>query len=211
MQEHRDSRDGARNMSSMKHMLLAAVAFGLVGCDWSLEKLGDAMSGREINRVVLAAQPLRLSEVPTILTSAEPMKVIGERSSLCLVLKDGVTLGSAGGLRKALVDALAGAKVETIVVLDDGSRVTLQAPMQAWARSGRVLSRDELSGCASASCGVRLPTGAQIKHVELSAAPTLQVRGVYWESQPGINEKRQTKAPGKVALNATIPSKCPAS
>jgi len=206
-----DISEAHYTLDLMRPKLLTAVTLALLGCDSAAERFVELMSGRETNRVVLATQPLMLSEVPTTLTSPEPMKVLGEWTSLCLVLRDGVPLQPMKQMDQVFANALGGAKVKTTVVLGDGSRVTLNEPMQGWARSGRVLSQNELSACASASCGVRLPTGAVVRSVELSATPQLQVRGVYWESQLGVNEKRQAAEPSKVAQDSPSQSKCGAS
>jgi hypothetical protein len=76
----------------MRTRVVAALALALAGCDSATEKLFNVMSGRESDVVVLAKQPLRLSEAPSTFTSAEPMKVLGEWTSVCVVLRDGISL-----------------------------------------------------------------------------------------------------------------------
>jgi hypothetical protein len=160
----------------------------LVGCDSAVDKIFDAMSGRQTNLVILSKQPVTLAPAPVTITSTEPMKVLGEWTSVCLVLRDGITLKPQPQMDKILSEALGGAKVSTTLELSDGSRVALHEPMLAWEHIGRILSRDELSACASASCAAILPRGATVKRVEISANPAVQVRGIYWQSHPGPDE-----------------------
>lgn len=189
----------------MKPILVAVATLTLAGCDAAAERFFDLMSGRETHRVILATQPLMLSEKPIILSSPEPMKILGEWTSLCMVLRDGVPMKQ---MDQVFANTLGGAKVKTTLLLGDGSRVTLSEPMQGWARSGRILSQDELSACASASCGIRLPKGGVVRSVELSATPKLRVRGVYWQSQLGVNETPQAQEPKQVPQNSPSHPKC---
>src|SRR5688500_4241454 len=158
----------------MRTCVVATLALALTGCDSAAEKLFNAMSGRESNVVVLAKQPVKLSEAPSRFTSAEPMKVLGEWTSLCVVLRDGISLQPQAQMDKLFDSALAGAKIKAAVLLSDGSKVTMSEPMQSWSRSGRVVAQGELSACASAGCGVSLPAGGVVKSVELSATPGLE-------------------------------------
>ena len=189
-------------------LLLALAASAITGCDSAADKLFAAMSGREVNLVVLAKQPVTLSETPSTFASAEPIKVLGESTSLCLVLRDGVALQAQPQMDEIFSNALRGAKVKAAIVLSDGSKVVLNEPMQGWALSGRVLAKGELSACASASCGVSLPKGALVKSVELSAAPSVEVRGIFWQSEAGPNEKSQPAPSSQVAKGASGQSKC---
>jgi hypothetical protein len=188
---------------------LIVLALLMAGCDVDVEKIYARMTGHEIHRVILSAQPVTIRETPMTLTSPEPMKVVGEWTALCLVLKDGVPIQPSSQMDQIFSSAMGSAKVKTVLTMGDGSRITLHEPMQGWARSGRVLPHDELSACASAACGTRLPIGGIVKSVELSAAPQLQVRGIYWESQQGPNEGPPPEQ-SKVASSAGQ-SRCGAS
>ena len=167
---------------------LITVATVLVGCDSAADKVFDAISGRQANIVILSKQPVTLSPAPVTFASAEPLKVLGEWTSVCLVLKDGIPLQPQNQMDKILSEALAGAKVNARLELSDGSRVTLDHPMEAWEHFGRILSHDELSACASARCSTILPRGATVKSIEISADPAVNVRGIYWHSEAGLNE-----------------------
>ena len=187
-------------------MTLAA-ALPLAGCDAildGLEKLFRVADGRERQLVILAPHPVVFTDMPVALSGTEPLKVVGEWTSLCLVLKDGVPLQE---IEPAFSAALSGAKVKVSAVLDDGVRIALHEPMRAWSRSGRILARDELSACASASCGSHLPVGAIVKSLEISATPRLEVRGVFWQSEQGPNEKART-SPTTTAQGPSNQSKC---
>jgi hypothetical protein len=179
---------------------LALVVTVLVGCDSATDKIFDAISGRQTNLVILSKQSVTLAPAPVTFESTEPMKVLGEWTSVCLVLRDGVTLKPHSQMDKILSEALGGAKVNTTLELSDGSRVALHEPMLAWQHIGRILSQDELSACASANCATVLPRGATVKRVEISASPALQVRGIYWQSQLGPDEPHGPSASSKPPL-----------
>jgi hypothetical protein len=154
---------------------------------------------------------MTMSETPSTFTSAEPMKVLGEWTSLCLVLKDGTPLQAQAQMDKIFSDALGGAKIKTTLLLTDGSRVALNEPMQAWSRTGRVLPHDEFSACASAGCGVNLPNGALVKAVEVSSSPPVKVRGVFWQSEQDLPKKPPPANSSTVAQDSGDQSKCRAS
>jgi hypothetical protein len=189
-------------------LLAVMAALALAGCDAvldRLEKVFSALDGREKQVVILAPKPVLLTEKPLVLSGTEPLKVVGEWTSLCLVLKDGVPLQQQSTMDQIFSAALSGAKVTVNVVLNDGGRVSLHEPMQGWSRSGRILAKDELFACASATCGSRLPIGATVKSLEVSALPSLEVRGIFWQSEQGPNEKAHTSA---TAQRPSEPSKC---
>jgi hypothetical protein len=188
----------------MSAKLAALVAVLLSGCDTSVEKLLDRIGGRESDVVVLAKQPVVLTDSPTTLSGSEPLRVLGEWTSVCLVLRDGVPLQAQEMLDRSVSSALGGAKVKVVLLLDSGARVTLNEPLPGWSRSGRVLPKDELSACASAVCKSELSVGMTVKNVELSATPKLEVRGVFWQSQRGPIERANATSSDKVPQ-----SKCP--
>jgi hypothetical protein len=178
-------------------LMAVCAVLGVAGCDAildGLEKVLGTLDRRERQLVVLASQPVVLTDQPVVLSGSEPLKVVGEWTSLCLVLKDGVPLQAQPAMDQIFSTALSGAKVRVNVVLNDGARIALHEPMQGWSRSGRILSRNELSACASASCGTRLPVGAIVKSLEVSATPRLEVRGIFWQSEQGPDEKPHTSS-----------------
>ncbi len=171
---------------------LTIVMTVLVACDSAADKFLDAISGRQTNLVILSKEPVTLGPAPVTLTSKEPMKVLGEWTSVCLVLRDGISLKPQPQMDKILSEALGGGKISTTLELSNGSRVALHQPMMGWEHVGRILSQDELSACASASCEAALPRGTTVKSVEISADRAVQIRGIYWESQLGPDEPRGT-------------------
>jgi len=191
-------------------LLTVAALLALAGCDAILDKLEKVfgmLDGRERQLVILAPQAVVLTDKPLVFSGTEPLKVVGEWTSLCLVLKDGIPLQQQSSMDQIFSAALAGAKVRVNVVLNDGARISLHEPMQGWSRSGRILPRDELSACASASCGSRLPVGAIVTSLEVSATPKLEVRGIFWQSEQGPNEKARTSTANS-ARSADEQSKC---
>jgi hypothetical protein len=189
-------------------MALTVVVTELVGCDAAADKFFDAISGRQTNLVLLSKQPVTLSPAPVTFASTEPMKVLGEWTSVCLVLRDGIPLQPQPQMDRILSEAMHGAKVSTTLELSDGTRVTLHEPMEGWQHVGRILSRDELSACASASCEAVLPRGATVKTVEISANSALQVRGIYWQSELGPNEPPGPSVSTKAQLAKDAQANC---
>ena len=188
-------------------LLTIAAVLALAGCDAvldGLEKVLKTLDGRERQLVILAPQPVVLTDKPLVLSGTEPLKVVGEWASLCLVLKGGVPLSE---MDQVFSSALSGAKVSVNVVLSDGARISLHDPMQGWSRSGRILPRNELSGCASAKCGYPLPVGTIIKKLEVSATPKLEVYGIFWHSEQGPNEKARA-SPTTTTQSPNDQSRC---
>jgi hypothetical protein len=179
----------------------------VAACDFNLEKAADFLTGREANRVVLSSQPIVLTQEATTFSSNEPMKVIGEATFVCVVLRDGVVLQDQRVMDQLFTDALRGAKINVAVLSSDGKRVTLPEPMQGWAKFGRVLPNNELSACGSMRCEP-LPPGTLISQVEISSTPELRIRGVYWESDKSPMEKRQELLERKSASETSSSKNC---
>lgn len=75
----------------MRPVLSFCLMISLAGCDVSFEKIVGLMTGRERNVVVLADKPTLLGPAALALTSKEqPIKVLGEWSSICLALRGSV-------------------------------------------------------------------------------------------------------------------------
>jgi hypothetical protein len=182
-------------------IVIAALSFS--GCDLNPEKAADFFTGRETNVVVLAKQPVMLRPEVATLTSQEPMKVLGEWTSLCFALKSGMPLQDSKQMDRAFEEAMQSAKVRVYLTLTNGDRVALRQPLQAWSMGGTILGRDELSACASTPCKAELPVGAQVAKVEVSSEPPLQVQGVFWKSEKGPLEK--PVAPSAQAATASAP------
>ena len=163
-------------------------------CDRVMDTAFHAVWPRDDSIVVLSQVPMTLSQSPIKLTSAEPLKILGEWTSVCLVLRDGVPMQSHSDMERVFTATMSGAKVDVVLLLDNGSRIRLAQPMQGWSRTGQVLRENEMSACASSvvGCAPTLPVGATVKAVEVSASPTLSIKGIYWHSMPDMSNKPRT-------------------
>ena len=175
---------------------LIALIFALAACDINVEKMVDRMAGREESVVVLLDQPTTLGpSVRTLTPGAEPMKVLGERSSLCLSLRGDIPLQDTKTMDAIFAEAMGKAKVKVELILDNGARVTLRQPLQAWSMFGQILKRDELAACAGTPCKAELPIGAQVSKVEVSADVPLAIQGMYWQSESDTPKRSSPNAP----------------
>jgi hypothetical protein len=177
-------------------VLLALPIVG--GCDFNPEEVFKVLPGHEASHVVLAAKPVLLTPNVAAFNSEKSMKVIGEMTSVCVSLRDGLPLQDMKTMDQAFDSAMQGANVKVTAILSDGQRVSLGPALQAWKMYGRILKKDELSACASARCGASLPVGSVVSKIEVSAEPALKVQGIYWESEKSPTE-------------ATNPSKAPST
>jgi hypothetical protein len=175
---------------------IAFVVLLLAGCDAELDRFADRLTGQET--IVIASAPLTLKPTPLELSAPQPMKVLGHWSSVCLVVGDGVA--SADATPDKFKRRLNGVTISVSVHLSDGSRRQLSAPMPAWRKFGAIAGDNELAGCAGSGCLDSLPKDSFVTAVELSAEPSLDVRGVYWWSAPDPSERpaqRASSADGK--------------
>jgi hypothetical protein len=171
----------------MHRALHIAIIVLLAACDANFEKAVDLITGRETNVVVLLDKPTQLGPVPRTLASREqPMKVLGEWSGLCLSLRGAVPLQDSKVMDQIFAEAMAKAKVKVELTLSNGTRVGLRQPLQAWSLQGKVVDRHELSACARAPCGVKLPVGLQVSKVDISSDLPLSVQGIYWQSETDL-------------------------
>ena len=174
----------------MRSLTLAAlaVAVTVTGCDAGVDK---GLFGVKDSAVVISSKPLLLTSSPIALASSEPMRVLGEAAFVCVVLRDGVALDDQRKMDSAFAEAMRGSNVTVVVELGDGTRKKLRAPMFAWSRSGVVLAKNEMSGCASAACESRLPKGSLVTKIEIASSPDLEIKGVYWHSRSDMPTKFQ--------------------
>ena len=177
----------------MRALLLIAAVI-LSGCDYVASKLTLIFPDDDKNVVVLSKGEILLPQAAITLGSSEAMRVIGEQTMVCVVLRDGVALADQPTMDEKLRNALGGAKLTVDVVLSDGQRVPFSKPIQGWNRTGKVLAKGELSACVGPGHGVELLPGAVASSVELSSVPSLAAKGVYWESARGATEKRRQPA-----------------
>jgi hypothetical protein len=191
----------------MTRIAIAILGVLVAACDFNLEKAAGFLAGRETNLVVLSSQQIVLTQEATAFSSNEPMKVIGESTFVCVVLRDGVVLQDQRVMDQLFTDALRGAKINVAVLSSDGKRVTLPEPMQGSAKFGKVLPNNELSACGSMRCKP-LPPGTLISQVEISSTPELRIRGVYWESAKSPMEERQELPALKSASETSSSKNC---
>jgi hypothetical protein len=195
----------------MHRVLLAALALVLIACDGGVEKAFDLVTGRETNVVVLVDKPTQLGpSSATFSSSKEPMKVLGEWSSLCLSLRGDVPLQEAKVMDRVFAEALGNAKVKVELTLANGARVTLRHPLQAWSMHGRIVERNELSACASTPCKTELPVGAQVSKVDPSSDLPLTVQGIYWKSETDLPKPPSAKQQVASASSPKARSACSA-
>ena len=186
-------------------VILFAICSMLSGCDVAADKIASRMFGDKL--VVVASSPITLSGRPTEIAAPEPLEVLGEWTAVCLVLKESVPLADSQTLDSELAEAMHSSKVNAAVYLDDGSRRPLSAPTASWRKSGAILSSNELSGCANTGCLPRLPRGAFVTKVVLTAEPDLRVQGVYWASSPDLPSKKPSE-PAKAATSTSKGRSC---
>ncbi len=193
----------------MRRLLIVAAIALVSGCDSSLDKTLDLLFDKEeTNLVVLSKQPVLLSRKLTTLTSQQTMKVVGESTFVCFVLRGDIPLQDNKTMDAAYGTVVHDAKVKADVVLVSGDRISLHEPMMAWNMYGKVIKSNELSACASASCGSgRLPVGSEVRKIAVSSEPSLLVQGIYWESAKSPFEE---PAPKASPSQATSPGSKPA-
>ena len=192
----------------MHRLSLLPLALLLSSCDSGLEKTIDFFTGRKTSVVVLVKQPIKLTPAGTTLNSEQPMKVLGEWTSVCLSLRGGVQ--DAKTMDLAYQQLMQSAKVTIFLNLGSGTRVRLTAPNQAWSKRGKVLAEDELAACASTPCKAELPVGSEIRSVEISSEPSLNVEGIFWESETDLNPKPTVPPQTAASSAATGHASCSA-
>jgi hypothetical protein len=155
---------------------LALLSLLLVACDSAESLRGSLFPSNEIVTVV-TKEAITLSATPTVLAAKDGLKAFGDINLICFALRDGVSVEDTNN---AYREAIRDTRIEVAIFLDNGSRLKLRPPMQAWALSGRVLGERELSACASVHC--RMPAGSAVYKVEATSEPSLATRGVFWNS-----------------------------
>lgn len=191
----------------MLRFCILMIAFLVSACDASSEQTLDRLSGREVNLVILAKQPVLLTPEAKSFISQEPMKVVGEMALLCFALRGGVPHQDSKAMNRTFQASMQNARIKVVVVLSNGDRIDLFPPLQSWKLNGRIIKNDELSACAGTPCISDLPPGSQVAKIEVSSEPSLQVQGVYWESERGPLE--ETTAPAATAATSATKGKSP--
>jgi hypothetical protein len=171
----------------MRHLLLLLVLF-LASCDQRADQLLDKISGHETQTVVLAKIPTIIESAGLTLRSEVPLKIIGNSSHLCLVLKSGIPLAPQPVMEKLFREGMQGATVTATLQMKDGKKFSLAQPGQAWKKFGQVTSEEEISACFSCACGPRPAVGAEVSEITVKSSPTIKVLGIYWESTNAFDQ-----------------------
>jgi len=170
----------------LKAVIAVVTCFILAGCNSGSKAAMDLIAKRNV--VVLKSHSIVLIETPIELKSSKPMEISGSLSSICFVLKNGVTMQDMKAMDRIFADAIGEANINTALVLSNGDRVVLSRPSFSWSEDGVILKSGELAACAAPPCGVTLPIGATVSKVEASSAPGFHVRGIYWKSERDPSE-----------------------
>jgi hypothetical protein len=185
-------------------------SFVVILHDVPLNKAGGPRPPRREQTVVVRKEPLLLEPSGTQLTPAQPLEVLGETSSLCVVLKSGIGSLPQAEMDKAFKDSLGGSQLTVSFARADGQNFVLKATSQAWKRSGELTGDGELAacsscGCAKPSCGELFPAGASFKSVTVASSAPISVLGVYWESTNAFDSPKEEPVQGATtALNHPI-------
>jgi len=176
----------------MTRLFLVFLALALAACDGGPGDVFAPFTGHGETIAVVTAEPVVLTEQGVTFEPKEPLKVAGEFNFVCLVLRDGVPSKDQGEIYRRAVGQ---AQIAVSVSLSDGIRAKLLQPMPGWADSGRVLASEELSACASLGCTP--PTGSTVKKIEVTSAPALTVKGIFWQSlkDPAPSSSRSSSRP----------------
>jgi hypothetical protein len=167
---------------------LPLVVLVIAGCDQRVDQLLEKLAGYETNTVVLVKGPTVVGSTGLILRSAQPMKVVGDSSSLCLVLKSGVSLGPQVVMNKLFEESLRGADVTALLRMKSGKTIRLSKPGQAWDKYGHVTSSEEQSACFSCACGVQPTVGDEVAEATVNSTPPIKILGIYWESTNAFDQ-----------------------
>jgi hypothetical protein len=193
----------------MHRASFVAMAVGLVACDANLERTFDLVTGRQSNLVVLRDKPTQIGPEPAAFAAGrEPMKVLGEWSSLCFVLRGDTPLRDTNVMDRIFGEAMGRAQVKVQLTLADGNTVALGPPMQAWSLEGKVLPSSELSACAGTLCKANLPVGSVVSKIEVSADVPLTVQGIYWSSETDLPKPPAAKSQTAAASTPVTRSSC---
>ena len=158
------------------------------GCDQSFDQLFDWLSGQDTQRVVIKETPFVLDRTGLMLSSEKPLRVVGESSSVCLVLKQGVPLLSQPEMDRRFRSVTKDAKFTGWLETTNGERFSINSVGQAWALHGPVTGKGEMSACLSCRCGPTPSVGSQIAKIHVAASKTLKALGVYWESTSAFDD-----------------------
>jgi len=196
----------------MQKLALVFPALLLVGCEPIAEKLASSLFDRETSTVVLAKQPVLLKPEVLVFSPQEPLKVVGEWTSLCFSLRGSTPLQDSKAMDRVFEEAIDRTKFSVHLTLSNGNRIALRPPLQAWSAQGKIVQQDELSACASTPCRSDLPAGSLVNKIEISVDKPLHVQGIFWESERGVNEKptASTKPSLAAASSAEKASSCSA-
>jgi hypothetical protein len=154
----------------------------LLGCEGQPFSILDAITGKKTQTVILVDTPTTVGETEQSYSAPEPMTVVGESVSVCMVLRTSTPLAAQPTMDRLFSESMGSSVVEASLSTSSGELFLMDKPMQAWQKAGVITSTEELMACASCACGPTPEIGTEIKSVSLAASPPLDVLGIYWES-----------------------------
>jgi hypothetical protein len=138
--------------------------------------------------MVLSTARTALNDVATTFRPVEPVKIADPNMWVCLALKGGIPLQDQSKMDEIYDGLIGGARVEIDLLLGDGRRTTMPRPMFAWAKLGKILGKEQISGCSSTRCIAKAVDGAALEGVEVRSNIPLVIQGAFLEyrSQPDV-------------------------
>lgn len=177
-------------LAAMLGLSMAALA----GC----EKLMSAFLPGSANQdIVLSDKPLVLGTESTRFSAAEPLKVMGFTSDICVVLADDVA-------KDADIDAIymqlkGGARLSAVLHVSGGADVVWTCG--GWSFNSDESGRGSLSACLRWECNKAPPKGTEITSIDISADRPLRILGAHWSSTAAFDHVSQP-TPDLVASNS---------
>jgi hypothetical protein len=167
------------------------------GCDFDYGRV----LASDVGLVVLADKPIAITQKAIDFTPDEKVKILGEQTSVCMVLKSDVSLRDPKTMNKMMKDAMQKANVKVDLTLTKGEHIIFNNPLPNWSLHGKVVAKNEFSACISPPCKNDLPIGAVVKKVEISSTAQIGVMGVYWRSEKDPSVRPVTKPVQKADKN----------
>lgn len=156
----------------------------LAGC----ERLTSAfLPGSTNQEVVLSDKPMVLGTEPTRLSAAEPLRVVGFTSDLCVVLADDVA--NDADIAATYKQLKGGTRLAAVFHSSGGADVVWKCG--GWSFNPGKSGRGALSACLRWECNQAPPKGTEIASIDLSADRPLQILGAHWSSTAAFDHVSQ--------------------
>lgn len=165
-------------------MVLGLSIAALAGC----ERLTSAFLPGSMNQdVVLSDKPMVLGTEPTRFSAAEPLRVVGFTSDLCVVLADDVA--NDADIEAAYKRLKGGARLAAVFHSSGGADVVWKCG--GWSFNPGKSGRGALSACLRWECNQAPPKGTEVASIDLSADRPLQILGAHWSSTAAFDHVSQ--------------------